>query len=873
MVVFCAVVAGVRESGRWRRAQELPVVGAGEVAAVFPGVAEVGPRDPGSGRQVVKGADGQEIGSVCLTLPGQREVRGYSGPTQVLAGLWPDGRLAGWTILSSGETPEHAAMVVGSGEFRRHLDGWKAGARVPEAPAVAGATLTATAVRESLVRALSVPVRGTSLRFPEGPDLAEAREMFPGAVGLVETGGRWRVEDGGGRVVGWLLRSGPVADGVRGYQGPTEVLCGLDAGGERIAGVRLRRSYDNEPYVGYVREDVGWLGSFKGLTLAEMAAMDFEKVGVEGVSGATLTSYAVAASLKEMSAAAVVPVGVGGLGGEERWTWRRADVVLGVVVVGGVVMGMTRLRGRERVRKVWQAVLVAVPGLWLGSMVALPQLAGWMEHGVSWRTGLGMLLMAVVALVMPWATGRQVYCHQICPHGAAQTWVGRLGLKKLTVSVRWHRVLRRVPGVLLVAAVFSVVFAWGWPLASLEPFDAWVPRVAGVASLVLAVAGLAAAAVVPQAYCQYGCPTGALLRYVRSSGLVDRLGWRDAVAMVCAVAAWVPMWQYRVMGAGAGAAVGVAVPTRVAGIAFGTSWSVTLRRPVPEGLGGGLEKVLGELEKELSCWRGDSVIAAFNGAAGPVEFPVPGRVSELAGVAAGISEATGGAFDCTMGPLVRAWGFGPPPHGERVPGEEEWRRLLAMAGWEKVGVSAGKLEKRTAGVTLDLTPVGEGAALEAMGRLLDGAGLDEWLISFGGELKARGEWRVELEDSGREEVLVDAAMSTSGVRRARRGGVSHLIDGRTGMPVQHDTVSVTVRHVSAVEADGWATALAVLGSVEGLAVARRAGVAAQFVSERDGAVQVETSPAWPEGDVALTRSVPSSGRTVLFPSISESSAD
>ena len=870
MVLLGALVAGVRESGRWRRAQELPMVGVAEVAAVFPGVAEVGPRDPGSGRQVVKGVDGREIGSVCLTLPGQREVRGYSGPTQVLAGLWPDGRLAGWTILASGETPEHAAMVMGSGAFRRHLDGWKAGDRVPEMPVVAGATLTAAAVREALVRALSVPVGGTSLRFPEGPDLAEARELFPGAARLVETGGRWRVEDGGGRVVGWLLRSGLVAEGVRGYQGPTEVLCGLDAGGERIAGVRLRRSYDNEPYVGYVREDLGWLGSFRGLTLGEMAAMDFEKAGVEGVSGATLTSYAVAASLKAMSAAAVVPTGGAG-GDEDGWSWRWVDVVLVVVVVGGVVMGMTRLRGRVGVRKVWQAVLVVVPGLWLGSMVALPQLAGWMEHGVSWRAGLGMLVMAVVALVMPWATGRQVYCHQICPHGAAQTWVGRLGVKKLAVPDWWHRVLRRVPGVLLVAAVFSVVFAWGWPLASLEPFDAWVPRVAGVASLVLAVAGLAAAAVVPQAYCQYGCPTGALLRYVRSSGLVDRLGWRDGVAMVCAVAAWVPVWHYRVMGVGA--AVGVAVPTRVAGMAFGTSWTVSLRGPVPEGLEAGLERALGELEKELSCWRGDSVISAFNGVTGPVVFPVPERVSDLAGVAAGISRATGGAFDCTMGPLVRAWGFGPPPHGERVPGEEERRRLLAMAGWEKVGVSAGKLEKRTAGVTLDLTPVGEGAALEAMGRVLDGAGLGEWLISFGGELKARGEWRVELEDSGREELLVDASVSTSGVRRARRGGVSHLIDGRTGVPVRHDTVSVTVRHVSAVEADGWATALAVLGSGEGLAVARRAGVAAQFVSERNGAVQVETSPAWLEGGWALTRSVPSSERTDLFPSISESSAD
>jgi thiamine biosynthesis lipoprotein len=91
--------------------------------------------------------------------------------------------------------------------------------------------------------------------------------------------------------------------------------------------------------------------------------------------------------------------------------------------------------------------------------------------------------------------------------------------------------------------------------------------------------------------------------------------------------------------------------------------------------------------------------------------------------------------------------------------------------------------------------------------------------------------------------------STSGDYRDFRmvGGkrVSHTIDPRTGAPVTHRLASVCVLQPSAARADAWATALMVLGPKEGLALARRSGVAALLI-ERDAAGGAFTERSTPE---------------------------
>ena len=82
-------------------------------------------------------------------------------------------------------------------------------------------------------------------------------------------------------------------------------------------------------------------------------------------------------------------------------------------------------------------------------------------------------------------------------------------------------------------------------LVDLEPFDAYLPAIAGGAALAIFGLGLAASAVVPMAYCRHGCPTGALLEHLRLTGRSGRFTWRDGVLVGCLAIAVAAHWWPR----------------------------------------------------------------------------------------------------------------------------------------------------------------------------------------------------------------------------------------------------------------------------------------------------------------------------------------
>ena len=68
-------------------------------------------------------------------------------------------------------------------------------------------------------------------------------------------------------------------------------------------------------------------------------------------------------------------------------------------------------------------------------------------------------------------------------------------------------------------------------LAGVEPFDAFLWKVAGGSAITIALVGLVASAFLPMAYCRYGCPTGALLNFLRFNGRSDRFSIKDGFAL------------------------------------------------------------------------------------------------------------------------------------------------------------------------------------------------------------------------------------------------------------------------------------------------------------------------------------------------------
>jgi polyferredoxin len=170
-------------------------------------------------------------------------------------------------------------------------------------------------------------------------------------------------------------------------------------------------------------------------------------------------------------------------------------------------------------------------------MLSQGMFAGWALHGVPWQGAPVLVLLAAFALALPLFTRRQFYCHHYCPHGALQQVLAHRLKWQLHIPHRLGLALEKIPWLLLVSVLVATMLAWEVNVNALEPFDALLIRVAGWGTITVAVVGLVASLFVPMAYCRYGCPTGALLKFVRYAGHGDVFGKRDVAALVLVGAA------------------------------------------------------------------------------------------------------------------------------------------------------------------------------------------------------------------------------------------------------------------------------------------------------------------------------------------------
>jgi hypothetical protein len=301
---------------------------------------------------------------------------------------------------------------------------------------------------------------------------------------------------------------------------------------QRVLGIAMRRSYDTTEYLPWVTDDKHFMTRFNGKSLDELADLDPITAGIEGVSGATMTSMSMAYALTRAAQAArdAQPAAA-----PPSWTVTARDWGTAAVVLGGLLLAFTRLRGQRWIRVGFQLLLIGYLGFVNGDMVSQSLLVGWAQNGVAWRLAPGLVLLVAAAFLTPLLTRRQVYCHQLCPHGAMQQ------LIKNAVPRRWRpssrlphglsQCLALLPFLLLAWVVIVAMQHRAFNLAAIEPFDAYVMRVAGWATLAVAVSGLLCSLLVPMAYCRFGCPTGTLLNYVRLQGPGDRFGRRDIAAV------------------------------------------------------------------------------------------------------------------------------------------------------------------------------------------------------------------------------------------------------------------------------------------------------------------------------------------------------
>lgn len=272
-----------------------------------------------------------------------------------------------------------------------------------------------------------------------------------------------------------------------------------------------------------------------------------------------------------------------------------------------------------------------------------------------------------------------------------------------------------------------------------------------------------------------------------------------------------------------------------------------------------IDDVLRSVDEHLSTYSATSEISRFNRSAATDWVVVSDPLFAVIAAAARVSTETQGAFDITVGPLLRLWGFGPQSALQSTrdvaPPEPEFiHDAQASVGYRWLELRTQPdhaVRKLRVPLELDVNGIAPGYAVDRISRCLAVRQLPDHLVEIGGEVRAMGKrederpWKVAVEApvTGERKAytglqLSNLAVSTSGnyrdLRRLTDGRVvSHTIDPRTGEPVVHAVVSVTVVHPRATLADAYATALLVLGREEGFALAEAMDLPALFLERTD----------------------------------------
>ncbi|MDR0815651.1 MAG: FAD:protein FMN transferase [Bacteroidales bacterium] len=265
------------------------------------------------------------------------------------------------------------------------------------------------------------------------------------------------------------------------------------------------------------------------------------------------------------------------------------------------------------------------------------------------------------------------------------------------------------------------------------------------------------------------------------------------------------------------------------GFAEGTTYKVTY---APAAAGESYEEdivqVLQRFSESLSTYLPTSLISRINQNVPDVEIDDYFRTVFVK--SAEVNRASSGAFDITIAPIVNLWGFG-FTSGTPDIAPAKIDSLLQFVGMDKIRIVGNKVVKDNPGVMLDVNAIAKGYSVDVVADFLKSKGCKNYLVEIGGEIVARGvnasghPWRVGIDRPADHAVpgqdlqavvaLDNKALATSGNYRRffEKDGVkyAHTIDVKTGYPVSHNLLSVTIVAADCITADAWATVCMVVG--------------------------------------------------------------
>ncbi len=300
------------------------------------------------------------------------------------------------------------------------------------------------------------------------------------------------------------------------------------------------------------------------------------------------------------------------------------------------------------------------------------------------------------------------------------------------------------------------------------------------------------------------------------------------------------------------------------GKAQGTTFRLVYQDSLGRDFSRSVDSLFRLMDASMSLWQDSSQISRIN--RNDTAVMVDDHFQRVFTHAQYVSFRSQGAFDATVSPLVKAWGFGTNP-SQAMPDALMIDSIRQFTGYTRVRLEATRLVKDDLRIQLDFNGIAQGYTVDVIAGFLRDSGISNYLVEVGGELTAKGvnergqSWQVGIDRPHRSNEagrplqttvsLKDRSMATSGSYRKylELNGKkrSHIINPVTGFPADHTMVSVTVVAENCMTADAWATAFMVLGPEKAIVLATEEKLELYgILIDTAGMVRILATPGFPK---------------------------
>ena len=303
----------------------------------------------------------------------------------------------------------------------------------------------------------------------------------------------------------------------------------------------------------------------------------------------------------------------------------------------------------------------------------------------------------------------------------------------------------------------------------------------------------------------------------------------------------------------------------LAGSTMGTTYHIKVvaneRMPDAQLLQARIDLLLDKVNNEMSTYRPNSELSQFNALEPGQPIQVSDDTIKVIQEGIRLNKTTDGALDITLGPLVNLWGFGPDKRPTKIPTQATIDATMARTGIDGIEIDGNQLLKSKPSLYVDLSSIAKGFGVDKVAEMLEDYQPQGYLVEIGGEVRAKGTkpgnlpWRIAVEKPTEQDREVQQVIEPGNIAMATSGDYriyyeedgerfTHIIDPRTGYPVKHRLASVTVLNKQCMTADGYATAMMVLGTEKSLALAEKEHLAVMLIEKQDDGFKVYYSSAF-----------------------------